>query len=77
MAITALAIVVGSGRLTLGYIDEPVPILVNVFRGCYNLVMWSVVVEAATYQPPDDDSPAVAATLGGARGRIAGAAVRL
>lgn len=76
MALTALAIVVGLGRMALGMVEEPGPILVNVFWGCYNLVMLSVVVEAATYQPPEDDSPAAQAALGGSEGRIMGAAVR-
>lgn len=76
MGITALAVVVGLGQLALGMIDEPIPILVNVFWACYNLVMLSVVIEAATYQPPDEESPASQIDLGGAQGRIAGAAVR-
>jgi cellulose synthase (UDP-forming) len=51
MALLVFAILVGLGKLALGISDEGVPILVNVFWACYDLLMLSVVLDAATYQP--------------------------
>lgn len=81
MGLITVAMVYGLARLALGLTDETVPILVNIFWSCYNLLMLSVVLEAATYQPPDDASSVPPAPPGSlmatASGRIGGGSVRM
>jgi cellulose synthase (UDP-forming) len=51
MVLLAGACVFGLARLALGLTDDGLPIIVNIFWACYDLVMLSVVLDAATYQP--------------------------
>jgi cellulose synthase (UDP-forming) len=50
-----IAIVWGLGRLTLGLTRHGVPILVTVFWSCYDLLMLSVILRAATYRPREPE----------------------
>ena len=59
MALLAGSAMVGLARLALGLTGEGVPILVNIFWICYDLLMLSVVIDAATYAPPTEDKGAV------------------
>jgi cellulose synthase (UDP-forming) len=85
MGLLVAACLFGLGRLAFGYSGEVVAILVNVFWACYSLMMLSVVLDAATYQPPEDEpenpgdsSPPLApAAASEGRGRIGSATVRL
>jgi cellulose synthase (UDP-forming) len=52
-----IAIIWGLGRLALGLTEAGVPILVNVFWACYDLVALSVVLHAATYRPATVEIP--------------------
>ncbi len=54
MALLAIAIVVGLGQLALGWRNDGLPVLVNVFWAVYDLVMLSVVIDAAMYQPTEE-----------------------
>jgi len=54
MLLLIAASIYGLVRLTLGLTEEGVPILINVFWVTYNLLMLSVVLDAATYQPPQE-----------------------
>lgn len=78
MGLITVAMLYGLARLALGLTDQVVPILVNVFWSCYNLLMLSVVLEAATYQPPDE-APAVPPDrlMATATGRIGSGSVRM
>lgn len=51
MGLLILAVAVGLARLTLGWAADPGPVIVNVLWAVYNVVMLSVVVQAATYRP--------------------------
>ncbi|MBI3967044.1 MAG: glycosyltransferase [Chloroflexi bacterium] len=80
MALLVAASVYGLARLTLGLTDEGVPILVNVFWACYDLLALSVVLDAASYQPEEvavEAEPPVAPgpSIGDIHGR-AGAGAR-
>jgi cellulose synthase (UDP-forming) len=57
MALLALAAVWGLTRLALGWQIEGVPTLVNVFWIGYDLLMLSVVIDAALYQPDEQEQP--------------------
>jgi cellulose synthase (UDP-forming) len=57
MVLLNIAVVWGLGRLALGLTEEGVPILVNVFWACYDLVVLSVLLRAATYRPGQTESP--------------------
>jgi cellulose synthase (UDP-forming) len=71
MGVMIVAALYGLTRLALGRTDETVPILINVFWIGYNLVMLSVVVEAAVYRPSDTPEPSIAdGELSEARGRV-------
>jgi cellulose synthase (UDP-forming) len=84
MGLIVAAMIYGVARLLLGYTDEVLPVLINVFWSIYNLVMLSVVIQAATYSPPDDAAGSGGAfapnaetlTAATASGRISGGAVR-
>jgi hypothetical protein len=52
-----ITIIWGLGRLALGLTEAGLPILVNVFWACYDLVALSIVLRAATYHPDVTDSP--------------------
>jgi cellulose synthase (UDP-forming) len=52
-----IAIIWGLGHLVLGQTEAGLPILVNVFWACYDLVALSVVLRAATYHPDVTESP--------------------
>ncbi|OAN40830.1 cellulose synthase [Chloroflexus islandicus] len=54
MALLAIAIVVGLGQLALGWRSDGLPVVVNVFWAVYDLVMLSVVIDAAMYQPTEE-----------------------
>lgn len=54
MALLAIAIVVGLGQLALGWRNDGLPVVVNVFWAVYDLVMLSVVIDAAMYQPTEE-----------------------
>jgi len=56
MALLAIAIVLGLARLAIGVTSQGTPIMVNVFWGMYDLVMLSVVLDAATHAGPEPDS---------------------
>lgn len=55
MALLAVAVIVGLGRLALGLNDDGVPILVNVLWAIYDLVALSVVLDATFYGPAEND----------------------
>jgi cellulose synthase (UDP-forming) len=57
MALLALAAAWGLKRLALGWQIEGVPTLVNVFWIVYDLLMLSVVIDAALYQPDEQEQP--------------------
>ena len=46
------AIVVGLLKLAVGIASDGIPVMINVFWACYDIVSLSVVIDAATYQPP-------------------------
>jgi cellulose synthase (UDP-forming) len=77
IAMTALtaALVYGLGRLAAGQAHDAVAIVVNTGWVCYDLVLLSAAVTAATYAPPDEQ-PAVALppgeTAAEAHGRVGG-----
>lgn len=50
--LTALAIVYGLFSLVVGWNLQVEGVLVNIFWGCYNIVMLSAIVRAAVYKPP-------------------------
>ena len=50
--LTALAIVYGLFSLVAGWNLQVEGTLVNIFWGCYNIVMLSAIVRAAVYKPP-------------------------
>ncbi len=54
MALLAFAVVFGLTQLALGWRNDGLPALVNVFWAVYDLVMLSVVIDAATYQPAEE-----------------------
>lgn len=54
MALLAIAIVVGLGQLASGWRSDGLPVVVNVFWAVYDLVMLSVVIDAAMYQPTEE-----------------------
>ncbi|MEF3273347.1 MAG: glycosyltransferase [Chloroflexus sp.] len=54
MALLAVSIVIGLGQLALGWRNDGLPVLVNVFWAVYDLVMLSVVIDAAMYQPAEE-----------------------
>jgi cellulose synthase (UDP-forming) len=56
MGLLVLASVWGLLRLSLGWTSDGGPILANVFWSCYDLVCLSVILEAITYQPEDEDT---------------------
>jgi cellulose synthase (UDP-forming) len=78
MGLIVLSVVYGSVRLALGTTDDVAGFLVNVFWSCYNLVMLSVVIVAATYAPPGDEAVVNAdrVTAATVTGRISGGSVR-
>ena len=81
MGLIAASVLFGLARLLLGFTDEVLSVMVNIFWSVYNLVMLSVVIQAATYSPPRDDDRAhlpTADTLTAAtvHGRIGGSALR-
>jgi cellulose synthase (UDP-forming) len=49
-----VAIGVGLSQLALGWRSDGMPVLVNVFWAVYDLIMLSVVIDAALYQPPEE-----------------------
>jgi cellulose synthase (UDP-forming) len=62
MAALYAAALFGLGRLALGYADDPVAIVVNVGWVCYDLLLLSVVVTAATHRGGAADEQAPLAT---------------
>lgn len=50
--LTALAIVYGLFSFIVGWNLQVEGVLVNIFWGCYNIVMLSAIVRAAVYKPP-------------------------
>lgn len=78
MALIVASMIYGLTRLALGYTDETLATFINVFWSCYNLVMLSVVIEAATYTPPPNELVPNADTLTAAtaHGRITGGSIR-
>ncbi|WP_298816306.1 glycosyltransferase family 2 protein [Chloroflexus sp.] len=54
MALLAVSIVIGLGQLALGWRNDGLPVLVNVFWAVYDLIMLSVVIDAAMYQPSEE-----------------------
>lgn len=62
MALLTLSAVWGLTRLALGVQTDGIPTLVNVFWIGYDLLMLSVVIDAALYQPDDQEQPTVMAT---------------
>lgn len=78
MGLITVAILYGLIRLVLGLTDEVLSVLVNVFWSCYNLVMLSVVIQAATYAPPagENGSNVEQVTAATAHGRVTGGMAR-
>jgi cellulose synthase (UDP-forming) len=75
------SVIYGLTRLALGYTDEVTSVWINVFWSVYNLVMLSVVIQAATYSPPEQGGEGVAPnaatlTAAAANGRVSGGAMR-
>lgn len=56
MVLLAVSIGVGLLQLALGWRTDGMPVLVNVFWAVYDLVMLSVVIDAALYQPAEESS---------------------
>ncbi|MGB9739426.1 glycosyltransferase [Chloroflexus sp.] len=54
MILLAVSIVVGLLQLTLGWRNDGLPVLVNIFWAVYDLIMLSVVIDAALYQPTEE-----------------------
>jgi cellulose synthase (UDP-forming) len=54
MVLITVAIGVGLSQLALGWRSDGMPVLVNVFWAVYDLIMLSVVIDAALYQPPEE-----------------------
>jgi len=52
--LTVLAIVYGLFSFIVGWNLQVEGLLVNIFWGCYNIVMLSAIVRAAAYKPPAD-----------------------
>lgn len=61
MALLTLSAIWGMARLALGLQMDGIPTLVNVFWIGYDLVMLSVVIDAALYQPEEQEQPQTAA----------------
>lgn len=57
MALLTMAAIWGLTRLALGLHTDGIPTLVNVFWIGYDLVMLSVVLDAALYQPEEQEQP--------------------
>lgn len=83
MGLIIASMIYGGARLLLGYTDEVLSVTINLIWSIYNLVMLSVVVEAATYSPPttpESDAHLVpnadTLTAATATGRITGGAAR-
>lgn len=57
MVLLVISVGVGFARLALGWNDDPGPIMINVLWATYNIAMLSVVLVAATYQPPEERPP--------------------
>jgi cellulose synthase (UDP-forming) len=81
MGVIIISMIYGTARLLLGYTGETLSVLVNLFWSVYNLVMLSVVIQAATYSPPDGGEATFAPTADNltaatANGRVSGGAVR-
>ncbi|GIW00058.1 glycosyltransferase [Roseiflexus sp.] len=55
MALLILSAIWGLGRLALGVQTEGIPTLVNIFWIGYDLLMLSVVIDAALYQPEEQE----------------------
>ncbi len=65
MAILIGALVFGLVRLALGLTEDGMPILINTFWICYDLVCLSAVLDAVIYQPDDASDVAPAGEAGG------------
>ncbi len=61
MAALTLSAIWGMARLALGLQIDGIPTLVNVFWIGYDLLMLSVVIDAALYQPEEQEQPQTAA----------------
>lgn len=61
--LTSLAILYGVLAFALGWNQQWEGLLVNIFWGCYNILMLSAVVRAAVYEPPAGWKPAPPAFL--------------
>lgn len=61
MALLTLSAIWGMARLALGLQMDGIPTLVNVFWIGYDLLMLSVVIDAALYQPEEQEQPQTAA----------------
>ncbi|MGQ9895827.1 MAG: hypothetical protein ACUVSY_18770 [Roseiflexus sp.] len=57
MTLLVLAAIWGLTRLALGWQIEGIPTVVNVFWIGYDLLMLSVVLDAALYQPDEQEQP--------------------
>jgi cellulose synthase (UDP-forming) len=55
---TIFAMAYGLFSFAVGWNLQIEAILVNVFWGCYNIVMLSAIIRAAVYKPPENWSPA-------------------
>jgi cellulose synthase (UDP-forming) len=60
MALLTLSAIWGLTRLALGVQTDGIPTLVNVFWIGYDLLMLSVVIDAALYQPEEQEQPIAA-----------------
>ena len=80
MALLAAAVVFGLVKLALGVASDEAPLIVNVAWAIYDLMMLSVVLDAVTYAPPAEDTPAEPSLPAGeltaavAHGRVASGA---
>ncbi|MDP3064583.1 MAG: glycosyltransferase [Chloroflexota bacterium] len=71
MGLLAAAMVWGLARMALGYEREWLPVLVNVFWGCYSLLALSVVLDALAYRPVEAAPSDPNTTSAEVRGRAA------
>jgi cellulose synthase (UDP-forming) len=62
MALLIVAMLYGLARLALGHASDGPAILINVFWGCYDVLLLSVVVGAVRYQPQGAEAGLAAMT---------------
>lgn len=56
MGLLVVSAIYGLARVALGLTHDVVPVLVNVFWICYDIAMLSVVFQAVSYNPGDEET---------------------